>query len=202
MAGHDAARTGAASSKRWASLYRKKRTICREAVGLQGGRRVSLPTHPFQHERFCLEARGPSRGTEAPNPRRAETAHPLLDDRLGGKGASFEVLLSLERFAFLDHHPRPRTCGFADRPPRPSSCAACAPIAASAWVRAPSAGAGEILAVLWHGRPRESVWRRQSAPRPAPRRTARRRHGAGRVRRGVAQSPRSFWWCAAIMART
>ncbi len=36
--------------------------------------------------------------------RRAEAAHPLLGDRLGGEEASFEGLLSLQRFAFLGDH--------------------------------------------------------------------------------------------------
>ena len=87
------------------ALYRQGRTIQWQMVEPGGGRRVSLPTYPFEHERFWLD---PSRaalpvGGNA-TPPRAERLHPLLGERLGGEGLSFEALLGLDRFAFLGDH--------------------------------------------------------------------------------------------------
>jgi acyl transferase domain-containing protein/surfactin synthase thioesterase subunit len=86
-------------------LYRQGRTICWQMVQRDGGRRVSLPTYPFEHERYWIEpysADPPVAGSVLPP--RPERPHSLLGERLGGEGLSFEGLLSLDRLAFLGDH--------------------------------------------------------------------------------------------------
>ena len=87
------------------ALYRKGLAIRWDAVEEGQGRRVSLPTYPFQHERSWIEPRPPDRpAAKAKAPGRAGTAHPLLGERLGGEGVRYEALLDLGRFAFLGDH--------------------------------------------------------------------------------------------------
>ncbi len=88
-----------------AALYRQGRAIRWQGVELGGGRRVGLPTYPFEHERFWIEpyrAAPPAGGNAAPPS--SEAPHPLLGEQLGGEGLSFEALLGLDRFEFLGDH--------------------------------------------------------------------------------------------------
>jgi acyl transferase domain-containing protein/surfactin synthase thioesterase subunit len=87
------------------AFYRQGRAIRWQEVESGGGRRVSLPTYPFEHERFWIEphrADPPASGDAAVS--RPERPHPLLGERLGGEGLSFEALLGLDRLAFLGDH--------------------------------------------------------------------------------------------------
>jgi acyl transferase domain-containing protein/surfactin synthase thioesterase subunit len=87
------------------ALYRQGRTIRWQMVQPGGGRCVSLPTYPFEHERFWIEpylVDPPVPGVTAPP--RSEQPHPVLGGRLGGEGLRFEALLGLDRLAFLGDH--------------------------------------------------------------------------------------------------
>ena len=87
------------------ALYRQGRTIRWQVVEPGGGRPVSLPTYPFEHERFWIEpyrADMPATGNVLPP--RPELTHPLLGERLGKEGVSFEALLGFDRPAFLGDH--------------------------------------------------------------------------------------------------
>ncbi len=69
------------------------------------GRRVSLPTYPFQHQRWWLEPRRPDRPVAtAEESARRDGVHPLLGERLGGEDGRFETLLDRERTPFLGDH--------------------------------------------------------------------------------------------------
>ena len=88
-----------------AALYRQGRTIRWQGVEPAGGRRVSLPTYPFEHERFWIEPyRAAPTACANSAPLGPERPHPLLGEQLGGEGPSFEALLGLDRFAFLGDH--------------------------------------------------------------------------------------------------
>ena len=86
-----------------AVLYRQGRAIVWNAVEPAGGRRIRLPTYPFQHERYWLDSCPPAPAAP-PIPRGAIRPHALLGDRLGGEEAGFEALLGLDRFPFLGDH--------------------------------------------------------------------------------------------------
>ena len=87
------------------ALYRQGRTIRWQMVEADGGRRVGLPTYPFEHERFWVEPYRSdppaARNTVPPHP---ERPHPLLGETLGGEGVGFEALLGLDRLPFLSDH--------------------------------------------------------------------------------------------------
>ena len=87
------------------ALYRQGRTIRWQMVEPGGGRPVSVPTYPFEHERFWIEpyrAATPATGNVLPP--RPGLPHPLLGERLGKEGVSFEALLGLDRPALLGDH--------------------------------------------------------------------------------------------------
>ena len=88
-----------------AALYRQGRAIRWQGVEPGGGRRVSLPTYPFEHERFWIEPyRAAPSASENATPPGADRPHPLLGERLGAEGLSFEALLGLDRPGFLGDH--------------------------------------------------------------------------------------------------
>ncbi len=90
-----------------AALYQQGRAIRWQMVEPSGGRRVSLPTYPFEHERFWLDPDrtvAPATKTGNAAPLGPERPHPLLGEQLGGEGPGFEALLGLDRFEFLGDH--------------------------------------------------------------------------------------------------
>lgn len=86
-----------------AALYRQGRSILWNAVEPADGRRIRLPTYPFQHQRYWLDAHRPEPAPPSIR-RRPGLPHPLLGDRLGGEETGFEALLDLERFPYLRDH--------------------------------------------------------------------------------------------------
>jgi acyl transferase domain-containing protein/surfactin synthase thioesterase subunit len=69
------------------------------------GRRVSLPTYPFQRRRWWLEQRAADSATSAAvSETRRLGPHPLLGTRLGSEDVRFEVFVDLHAFPFLDGH--------------------------------------------------------------------------------------------------
>ncbi len=93
-----------------AALYRGGRGIRWAAIEPAGGRRVYLPSYPFQHERAWIEStpRDEAATTLSPVATAAQSLatapHPLLGELLGGEPTRFESLLSLERLPFLTDH--------------------------------------------------------------------------------------------------
>ncbi len=86
-------------------VYMRGHTIHWDNVEPARGRRVSLPTYPFQHRRWWLEPRrAESTATAAGNLSPDDTAHPFLGERLGGDHLRFETLLDVERLPFLNDH--------------------------------------------------------------------------------------------------
>jgi surfactin synthase thioesterase subunit/acyl transferase domain-containing protein len=86
-------------------FYLQGQTIGLQAIEPRNGRRVSLPTYPFQHERFWLGSSGSNKSMTGDVALRSPPRrHPFLGERLGGDDARFEALLSLDRFAFLGDH--------------------------------------------------------------------------------------------------
>ncbi len=70
------------------ALYRQGRTIRWQMVEAEGGRRVSLPTYPFEHERFWIEpyrADPPATGNAVPTSLRA-TASVIGRDGWAARG--------------------------------------------------------------------------------------------------------------------
>src|SRR5262249_39736810 len=65
-----------------------------------GGRRVPLPTYPWQRQRYWIEA-GESRGTPG-----RHNGHPLLGSRVFAVGADviYETVLSIDHSAWLKDH--------------------------------------------------------------------------------------------------
>ena len=86
-------------------LHLRGHAIRWEAFEPGNGRRVSLPTYPFQRRRWWLEPRPAGPPVAAPvDLARAGTVHPVLGERLGGEDIRFEALLDLERLSFLSDH--------------------------------------------------------------------------------------------------
>jgi acyl transferase domain-containing protein/surfactin synthase thioesterase subunit len=85
-------------------LHLRGHPIRYEAFEPGNGRRVSLPTYPFQHRRWWLEPRPGGPSVAAPvDLTRAGTAHPFLGERLGARHP-VRGLLDLERLSFLSDH--------------------------------------------------------------------------------------------------
>jgi acyl transferase domain-containing protein/surfactin synthase thioesterase subunit len=86
-------------------LYLQGHPIRWEAFEPPDGRRVSLPTYPFQRRRWWLEAPATRGSIDAGAPPvRLDAAHPLLGAKLGGTDGHFETLLDGERLPFLNDH--------------------------------------------------------------------------------------------------
>ena len=86
-------------------LYLKGYAIRWDVLEPADGRRVSLPTYPFQHKRWWLEPRVAERQTMPVGESiRHEGIHPFLGARLGGEDDRFESLLDLGRLSFLSDH--------------------------------------------------------------------------------------------------
>ena len=86
-------------------LYLRGHAIRWDAFEPAGGRRVSLPTYPFQHRRWWLEPRSAEGQVTRPaDLARADGPHPFLGERLGEGNLRFEVLLDVERLPFLSDH--------------------------------------------------------------------------------------------------
>jgi acyl transferase domain-containing protein/surfactin synthase thioesterase subunit len=86
-------------------LYLRGHAIRWDAVEPAGGRRVSLPTYPFQRQRWWLEPHHDRRpGSPPADLTRDGAVHPFLGERLGDPHVRFESLLDLERLAFLNDH--------------------------------------------------------------------------------------------------
>jgi acyl transferase domain-containing protein/surfactin synthase thioesterase subunit len=85
-------------------LYLKGCSLRWNAFESDGGRRISLPTYPFEHRDYWLESRAlePPAPTVAATPRGAGS-HPILGERLGD-GVRFESVLTRERCSFLGDH--------------------------------------------------------------------------------------------------
>ena len=81
------------------SVWVSGHTVDWSGVFPRGGRRVSLPTYPWQRERFW-------RATAARVPAGETTAHPLLGNRLqvAGSIAVYEATLGAGNPAWLDDH--------------------------------------------------------------------------------------------------
>jgi acyl transferase domain-containing protein len=82
-------------------LYLRGCTIQWDALEPPGSRRVSLPTYPFQEQRWWLDPEDP--GPSASDSLHVER-HPLLGERLGGGDPVFEALLTFEQYPFLKDH--------------------------------------------------------------------------------------------------
>jgi acyl transferase domain-containing protein/surfactin synthase thioesterase subunit len=85
-------------------LYLRGHSIRWDALEPAGGRRVSLPTYPFQRRRWWLEST-PDKGAGAPPPdlTRHDTPHPFLGER-PDEGLRFETRLDVHRLPFLSDH--------------------------------------------------------------------------------------------------
>ena len=69
-----------------------------------GGRRIKLPTYPFQHRDYWLEPRTLEPAAATPQTTaRVERTHPILGERLGD-GVRFESVLGLDQRSFLGDH--------------------------------------------------------------------------------------------------
>ena len=96
----------------WHSMVQALRQLYLQGSSMQwerfeacSGRRVSLPTYPFQHQRYWLQPRAPAAvHSEAVLPVHRARPHPLLGDRLGGDSVRFEAFVTLDRFPFLQDH--------------------------------------------------------------------------------------------------
>jgi acyl transferase domain-containing protein/surfactin synthase thioesterase subunit/acyl carrier protein len=95
----------------WLSLLAAVRELYLRGCAFQwdsfeepGSRRISLPTYPFEGQRWWLE----SDGSERSSPERSDSLevdhHPLLGERLGDGNPLFETLLTIEQFPFLNDH--------------------------------------------------------------------------------------------------
>ena len=82
------------------ALWVKGHEIRWSAVFPGGGRRVPLPSYPWQRERYWVDVPADAARTEEP------TGHPLLGWRMSaaGEGAAFEAVVSLERHPWLADH--------------------------------------------------------------------------------------------------
>ena len=86
-------------------LYIRGHPIDWHALEGESGRRVSLPTSTFRRRRWWLEPRRAPRAAPVSfNPVSTHEPHPLLGERLGDGVARFEVLIDLDRIAFLRDH--------------------------------------------------------------------------------------------------
>lgn len=85
-------------------LYLKGRALHWDSFELPGGRRISLPTYPFQHQRWWLEPDTTERSARARLDSFHVDRHPLLGERLGDENVLFETLLTVEQFPFLADH--------------------------------------------------------------------------------------------------
>jgi len=86
-------------------LYLQGHPIDWHALEGESGRRVSLPTSTFRRRRWWLEPRRAPRAAPVPgDPAPAHGPHPLLGERLGDGASHFEVLIDLDRLAFLRDH--------------------------------------------------------------------------------------------------
>src|SRR5262249_38839104 len=85
-------------------LYLKGCPIRWNAFESDGGRRISLPTYPFEHRDYWLESRPlePS-GPPMEATTRSDGAHPIRGEGLGD-GVRFESVLTLEGCSFLGDH--------------------------------------------------------------------------------------------------
>ncbi len=86
-------------------LYLRGHAMRWDALEAASGRRVSLPTYPFQRRRWWLEPRrDESQGARTADLTRVNNPHPVLGERLGESDLRFEALLGLERLPFLSDH--------------------------------------------------------------------------------------------------
>ena len=85
-------------------LYLKGWAIDWDSFERPGGRRISLPTYPFEHQRWWLEPDKTERSAPAQLTSFHVDRHPLLGERLGDENLLFETLLTIEQFPYLADH--------------------------------------------------------------------------------------------------